>query len=248
MNRGNKVFAAPKVIPKIIPGAPLKVNDYFLYALFARLALNNNDTTEFETKYDPSTNTIELIIPDESKQFFDQITGMQRGPNFKLFIDWLIGSKTLKMDLVQDPNFVPSSTISIWFGATQSTIDDRMVITLPDTDASVIGYNLKTTNQLSGSLAVYLVWTYVCGANTSFSIRSTAQINDELGNPPVIFSEDNNISTFNLVPGDIRESLIMNFDVNPDNLVSFLLYRNYIGSPDPQTEGIGVLGLRFKLL
>lgn len=248
MNRGHNVFAPKVVIPKINPSAPLTVNDWFLYAVFARLALSNNDTTEFETKYDPKTNTIELIIPDETKPFFDQLTGIQRGPNFKMYIDWLIGSRTLKMDQIQDPNFVPSSAISIWFGATQSTIDDKMVITLPDTDASVIGYNLKTTDQLVGSLAVYLVWMYVCGANTSFSIRSTAQINDELGNPPVLFTEDNTISTFNLVPGDIRETMIMNFDVNPDNLVNFLLYRNYMGSPDPQTEGIGVLGLRFKLL
>jgi len=247
MNRGHSVFAPRVPIPRISPHAPLTVNDYFLFALFARLALSNNDTIEFETKYNPATNTIELIIDDKAKPFFDQLTGMQRGPNFKMFIDWLIGSRTLKTDAVPDPNFIPSSAIAIWFGATQSTIDERLVITLPDTDASVIGYNLKVNEQLAGSLSVYLTWMFICGNNTSFSIRTSAQINDEMGNPPVTYSEDNNISTFNLVPGDIRESLLMNFDITADNIVNFLINRNYAGSPDPQTEGIGVLGLRFKL-
>ena len=249
MARGNNVFAtiAPRVMKAPVGGPPV-ANDIFLHALFVRCTLTNNDVIEFQTTFNQATQTVELIIPPNMYTLLDQITGLQRGPNMIRFIDWLIGTRTLKTDMIPDPNFIPSSAISIWFGATQSTIDDKMVITLPDTDASVVGYNLKTNEQLTGSLGAYLVWMYVCGQNTSYDIRTTVQVNDELGNPPVLFTQDTNISTFNLVPGDIRETLIMTFDGYPNNIDNFLIYRNYLGSPDPKTEGIGVLGLRFKLL
>lgn len=253
MARGNSVFATiqPRLMSAPVGGPPV-ANDIFLHALFVRCTLTNNQTIEFQTRFDRDTQTVELIIPENMQTLLEQITGLQRGPNMIKFVDWLIGSKTLKPNLIHDPDFVPSSAISIWFGATQSTIDDKLVITLPDTDASVIGYNLKTNDQLlgktSGSLGVYLVWTFICGGNTSFNLRTTVQINDEVGSAPVLLSEDVEISTVNLIPGDIRETLLMTFDAYSNNIDNFLIYRNYSGSLDPKTEGIGVLGIRFRLL
>lgn len=250
MTRGNSVFATiqPRLMAAPVGGPPV-ANDIFLHALFVRCTLTNNQTIEFQTRFNRETQTVELIIPENMQTLLDQITGLQRGPNMIRFIDWLIGSQSLtNANIVPDPNFIPSSAISIWFGATQSTIDDKMVITLPDTDASIIGYNLKTNEQLSGNLGVYLVWMYICGSNTSFNIRTTVQVNDEIGSSPVLLSEDVEISTVNLIKGDIRETLIMTLDAYPSNLDNFLIYRNYMGSPDPKTEGIGVVGLRFMLL
>lgn len=86
------VFAP--IIPQLAqPGciAPTAVRDLFLHALFARLTLNDNSTVEFETKYDPITNTIELQLPDCALQFFDTIAGMQRGPRLQTFMGWLVG-------------------------------------------------------------------------------------------------------------------------------------------------------------
>lgn len=100
VTRGNKVFqkVLPLINKKCCIGAkdgPPEANDIFLHALFARLTLNNNDTIEFETKFNPNTNTIELDLPPEAQHVLDQLTGIQRGPNFQLFINWLIGSQTL---------------------------------------------------------------------------------------------------------------------------------------------------------
>jgi hypothetical protein len=77
------------LLPQLPAG--LQLNDLFLFLTFARVAFSDNSTTEFQTNYDPATNTIELIIPDKLLPFLNQITGIQRGPHFKQFINWLIG-------------------------------------------------------------------------------------------------------------------------------------------------------------
>ena len=70
------------------------INDWIIYAIFARLTLSNNDTIEFDTTFNQETNTIELCLPEGTTAAFNHITGAQRGPNFKRYIDWLIGSDT----------------------------------------------------------------------------------------------------------------------------------------------------------
>jgi hypothetical protein len=90
------VFAP--IIPQLAqPGctAPTAVRDLFLHALFARLAFNDNSIVEFETKYNQQTNTIELQLPDCALPFFDTITGLQQGPRFRAYIDWLVGNANI---------------------------------------------------------------------------------------------------------------------------------------------------------
>lgn len=71
------------------------VSDAFLYALFARIAYTDNSTVELQTKYNSQTNTIELIVPQQALSTFNQMIGMQRGPNLQTFLGWLIGSDSL---------------------------------------------------------------------------------------------------------------------------------------------------------
>lgn len=224
------------------------MNDLLLHALFARLALSNNDTIEFETFYDRNTNTIELDIPNEALPFLDQITGMKRGPRFQEYINWLIGSQSLQHSYL-DGDFVPSTSLESWFGGTRSVINEKMVLLLPDTDVSVVGYNLKTNDTFSGRILISLIWMYTCGVNTTFDIRTTAHVATATGDTPVLYVDDTNISTLNLIEGDVRETQLLEVtSVGSNNIVHILLNRNYQGSPDPQTESVGIVGLRVQLL
>lgn len=105
--RGQNAFA--KIQPPIAQyPQPSYVNDIFLYALFARITLSNNETIEFETTFDQANGAIDLCIPDGALPIFDQITGMQRGAKFKSFINWLIGSDSLGSGSIT--NLVEDST------------------------------------------------------------------------------------------------------------------------------------------
>jgi hypothetical protein len=254
--RGNSVFARPMLTPQVSRAVvgPVVANDIFLHALFARITLTNNETIEFETKFNRATNTIELQIEDRHRALFNQLTGIQRGPIFQEFVNWLIGSNTLITPSTSDKldgEFIPSSNIDIWFGGTQVAIDNNAIaINLPTNEPSVLGHNLKTSPTLKpGYLQVYLIWKFICGSNTSFDIRSMAHITDINGESPVDIVSDTNISTFNLVSGDVRETLILDTGnaVSPDNIINLQFLRNFQGSPDPKTESIGVLGIRLKL-
>lgn len=102
MSRGNKASAKIQVaIPQTSNIDPI-VNDLFLYALFARLTFTNNDKVEFRTEYSQDTNTIELQIPPNYLQVFDELTGIHQGPNFKAFINWLIGNLQQQIDDLED--------------------------------------------------------------------------------------------------------------------------------------------------
>jgi hypothetical protein len=239
--------------PKSHMSSPPSTNDLFLYALFARIALNNHENIEFETKFDKATNTIELVIQNSALPLFNQITGMQRGPKFQAYINWLIGSQTLtttSSDASKDPNFISSTLLEPWFGATPTTINDKFLLNLPTEDASVVGYNLKTNETFLGKLIVSLVWMFIGGSNSSFDIRTTANISDSEGNSPNIVVQDNNISTLNLIEGDIRETELIDTGniVGNSNIISLLINRNFVGSPDPTTEAIGIIGLKVQLI
>ena len=245
LSRGGSVFAPIVLIPRTSRASdvPPYPNDIFLHALFARLTLSNNETIEFETKFNQATNTIELIVPPDSLQYFNQLTGIQRGPNFKTFINWLIGSETLTS--AKDLDFVNASELLVWFGATPVLTDaGRLMLSLPAKEPSTVGHNLKTGDSYAGSI----IWAFIGGLNSAFEIRSSATVSDTTGATPVVTVNDSNISTFNLLPGDIRETVILNIsDVGPNNIINILLNRNFVGNTEPQTEGIGIIGLRVKL-
>jgi hypothetical protein len=226
---------------------PPVTNDIFLHALFARMTLSDGKTIEFETKFNATTNTIELDIPTEASALLDQITGIQRGPTFKRFMDWLIGSQSIIPATPRDGEFVSASDIAIWFGASRVVIGEKLILNLPASDMSVVGYNLKTSSTLESNvnLKVYLVWTYNSGSNTSFTIRTTARVYQIDGSISDV-AGDTDISTFNLISGDIRETLMLNInDIHSDNIINLLFNRNYPNTPEPKTESIGILGLQF---
>ena len=78
--------------PKVI-----EVRDLFLFAVFARVTLTNDQNFEFETVYDPDTNTIELEIPNEVLDFL--FSDVQQGPRFCRYIEWLIQCAVGNLDL-----------------------------------------------------------------------------------------------------------------------------------------------------
>lgn len=63
-----------------------RIRDMFLYALFARVAANDDENWEFETKYDAETQHIELDIPED---FMQIIEGTTKGEYFRRYIAWL---------------------------------------------------------------------------------------------------------------------------------------------------------------
>lgn len=245
-----------KCTPTPLPPSNPEARDLFLHALFARVALTNNGTLEFQTCFDPETNTIELIIPPEALAIFDEITGMQRGPKFQAYINWLIGSTTLPVpagssDTNIDPAWVSASDMSIWVGAVAGSLDDkRAVIILPAAELSAIGHNTKLSSTGSGKVKISLVWIYGGGSNNSFTIKTSANIS--IIGTGEVSNEDNEvtISTFNLVPGDIRETELLTTSTNAiaDDLVSVILRRNFVGSPDPKTDLVSVLGIKIEFV
>jgi len=251
MKRGHNVFA--KVMPQPVSKAftlPPQANDIFLHALFTRITMTDNSIIEFETRFNQQTNTIELYIPQKALNILDQLTGVQRGPNFKTFINWLIGSQTLVQTTAKDLDFIPASELLIWFGATPILVENsRLVLDLPIIKASTVGYNLKTNDTFIGNLEISLIWVFMHGSNTSFDIRSSATVSGASGAAPVITTADTTISTFNLLPGDIRESTILNVaNVSSNNIINLLINRNFNGHTDPQTEAIGIVGIQIKLI
>lgn len=64
-----------------------QVRDMFLHALFARIAANDDENWEFETKFDPKENHIELQIPEK---FISIIESVSKGEDFNRYIRWLI--------------------------------------------------------------------------------------------------------------------------------------------------------------
>jgi hypothetical protein len=253
VQRGNNAFGRIEQSPTIPGRIFLRMRDLFLHALFARLAFNDDDTVEFRTVYDPDTETIELDIPNKALPFLDQITGIQRGENFKTFINWLIGSDTITPTPVvfdQDPNFVSASALSVWAGATQANLEgNQIVLLLPASELSAVGYNTKTADDfVMGQLSLYLIWVYDSGGNNGFSIRTNTKIVDVATGNTVESIDTTNISTLNLLQGDIRETLLFTTSnyVEAGQVISLMLSRNYEGSADPATDLVGIVGLRIS--
>jgi hypothetical protein len=249
-----------KIVPQIlssISNSYTKVKDLFVHALFARVAMNDGRTIEFQTKYDPNTDTIELHIPDDILPVFDEILGMQRGPNFQCYINWLIGKQQIIDDVPSvivgfdtDQQFVPVGSLTIWTGAAIENTNNVISISLPTVAHSVLGYNMKLSSALAGnSIKVSLVWKFDAGNNTSFNIKTNVISTDFDGTIVASDSNDVSISTFNLINGDIRTTeLITTSGINPDEMVNITLQRNYDGNTDPHTESINLIGLKIEVL
>lgn len=245
MVRGKNVFARIQSQIPLQQTENLSVNDFFLYALFARIAFRNNHNIEFETKYDKNSNTIELQVPTNYLDTFDEMLGIQRGPNFKKFVNWLIGSQTLQTSGgVIDGQFISVNSLNLWFGASYLDVDgNKLVILLPPSQQSAINSSIKTSDTHDGDLSISLVWMYLSGNNNNFDIKVNVTITNEFGDATV-YSELVSISTFNLIANDTRTTELISInDVGPNTIVDIMIYRNYGGSADPGTDVIGVVGL-----
>lgn len=247
--RGNNVSAKIQTAIQSQQIFDTRLNDLFLHALFARLAFKNNENYEFRTKYDPTTNIIELDIPDKYLDVLDQIIGIQRGPKFKTFINWLIGSEQLQSDS-KDINlkFLSTADINLWYGA--SYIDNNgahLTIVLPSTIPSAINTNFRTATDYDGDIELKLNWVYLGGLNTDFEVKVNVTVIDSAGNS-YVSSNSTSISTFNLIANDIRSTSIINLpNIGQDTLIDIVIMRNYTGSSDPQTETISVAGIELVM-
>lgn len=252
VTRGHSVFKCPN--PQIVAppySVDTAISDLFLHALFARVALTSNNNIEFETIYCKETNTIELLVPPDSLKFFDQITGLKRGPNFKAYIDWLIGSTSIAPIIQgQDPNFVSASALSVWTGATQGSLTgNQIILMLPPGVLSGVGYNTKIDSSFSsGHLSVYLIWIYDSGNNNSFQIKTNVRATKLATGINVDADNTVSISTLNLLKGDIRETLLIQTPiVAGGDIINITLSRNFESNTDPATDLVGIVGLRLKL-
>jgi hypothetical protein len=224
--------------------------------MFARVAFSDNSVVEFETKYDKDTNTIELYVPNDRMPIFNQLTGMKRGEKMKCFINWLIGSRDLIMAATdaRDGEFVPSTSLQIWSGATVNNVDgNRLSIVMPTDEMSVIGYNFKVIEGFEGRVRISLVWTFMGGTglpDASFVIRTSTNVTGAQGSDPIVITGDVTIPTFNLLLGDIRETLILETGdvIRGNDIIGTLIHRNFNGSTDAHTEAYGVLGLRIEMI
>jgi len=244
VQRSNNVFARSTgtfCLPKDKSGKPV-ANDFFLYALFARIALSNNENIEFETKFDKETQTIELQLSDNNLQLFDQLVGMKRGPKFKQFIDWLIGSR--RFDSVSETDFFSATAFDIWFGATVAQIEDRNLVLFPTKKESVIGYNFKL-NEEKTKAKLFLVWQYICGSNDFAELRVVANVISTSA-PPMDVVNDVILDTSGLTANEVIETEILNLDVPEDSVISLSIIRCFEGSSDPQSEMIGMIGVRLE--
>lgn len=244
ISRGTNVFKSITKQPQTRDDATnnTSVNDFFLHALFARLTLTNNRVIEFDTKFNHSTNTIELQIKDQDLKFFDQLLGIQRGPKFKTFIDWLIGSRQLTTSTLV-PDFISISAFDIWYGANESIVNDIPVVIPSTINPSHIGYNLKVKSGTT-KIRVHLSWLYIGGANTSFTLRVNAAIVST--STPINIVNDVIIPTIGIANGDNVETAVLDIDTEDNTIIGVSIQRNCDGSTDPHTEIIGLIGMRVE--
>ena len=263
MSRGKCVFSKIAQQVKAIPSqSPTGVDDLFLHALFARIALKDQNVVEFETCFNPETNTIELDVPSNLLPIFNEVVGMQRGPKFQAYIDWLVGKQAIISEVnvvdstATDKDFVSASSLDIWTGAKVGNLDDeKVVIFLPNSCPSVVGYNTKVSDTFTtGQVVVSLVWVYESGDNGSnsaatFDIQASVNISTIGGNTVTTVSNNTTIPTFNLIKGDVRETELLTLSgIVGGDMLALTIKRNFIGDSDPETEFVGILGLKVKLI
>ncbi len=252
MTRGNNVFSKVQTITAPTPDIPVTVRDMFLHSLFGRLALTDGRNVELETRFNKDTQTVELIVPPFAMDAFDQITGMQRGPNLRAFIDWLIGTSTLIVDTsggLTDQKFLGAQLFKIWRCAQPVNFNGvQLVLQFPAKEESVIGHNLRIPdNVVSQRLLFTMPWMFLGGDNSGFTIRMSANITRG-GLQYLTVTNSVNISTAGKVFGDVTETLILDTGavLTGGDFVGLLIERCYAGSPDPDVDAIGFTGLRIN--
>lgn len=224
----------------------------FLHAVFCRLALTDNRNVELQTVFDKANQTVELVVPPFALDAFDQLTGMQRGPNFRTFIDWLIGTSTLIVDTsggLTDQKFLGSQLFKVWRCAQPVNYNGtQLVLQFPAKSESVIGHNLRIPdNIVSQRLTFTMPWMFMGGDNSGFTIRMSANITRG-GIQYLTLTNTVNISTAGKALGDVTETLLLDTGavLTGGDFVGILIERNYAGSPDPDIDAIGFVGLRIN--
>lgn len=203
MLRGKKATAKIQTAMPQTVNVTTTVNDFFLYALFARLTFSDNDKVEFQTKYDKSTDSIELQIPDKYLPVFDQMTGIGQGPRFKQFVNWLVGGLQSQIDDLNDE--IDNININ---GALR--FDQRQVLDLTElrqvkTNLS-IGSQPTITYDISGNVSNI---AYVDGSQKQFTYNldgSLSRIDHVFVSPAYTYRKDFTYSAGSLI--NITESIL----------------------------------------
>lgn len=72
--------------PSPVPAQTPRVRDLVLHASICRIANDDNSIDEFETVYDPKTNTVDINTPTE---VIDRLREMTVGHNLGIYFGWL---------------------------------------------------------------------------------------------------------------------------------------------------------------
>lgn len=149
---------------------PPSANDLFLYALFARVARTDNSNVEFSTHYDKSCNMIELVIPDDALPIFNQITGIQQGPKFRAYIDWLIGGRANTGTSIIDEDLVIAGNSA---STSEQTLASATVPTNAGEGIRIKAWGTFNTNNQSKTVRLYYGSTVV--AINDITLKSYGQ-------------------------------------------------------------------------
>lgn len=203
MIRGNKASAKIQVAMPQTVNVTTTVNDFFLYALFARLTFSDNEKVEFETKYDKATDSIELHIPDKYLDVFDQLTGINQGPKFQKFINWLVGGLQSQIDDINDLIGTIGSDGAIRY-------DQEQNLSLNELQQAKINLRIGSepniTYDLSGNVTTI---DYVDGSQKQFSYNidgSLARIDHVFTSPAQTYRKD--FSYFQGALINVSESIV----------------------------------------
>jgi len=246
VTRGKSVFSRAMVAPKSAR-CPEVVNDLLLYALFARVTLTPHNeqcgrTIEFSTSYDAATRTVELEVADDDLKFFDQLTGVQRGPRFQKFINWLIGSRQFESTVT--PDFVSATAFDFWYGATPTQMEDVPLVLFPTVEPSAIGYNAKL-RPTSTKAVISATWKFVCGSGSSLTVRVVVTVISPDQDPYEVV-HDAMVSTAGLSAGDVFDTDLLSLSVPAGSVLALSMMRNFSGSTDPHSEMVGLIGVRIS--
>lgn len=165
VTRGNNVFGSITSNSfSQFANSFLGVNDIIIHALHLRIALSDGQSIEFQTKYDKETDTVELIIPDNLIEYFNQLTGIYKGQNFEAFINWLIGKDDIISDAVSEVNpgfydVIQITTDTILNSSHENILCDAtggsITITLPE-PSSIAGkqYTIKKIDNTGNNVII----------------------------------------------------------------------------------------------
>jgi len=149
------------------PRGPVCVRDLVLHALIARVADTDNNTHEFESRFFPEINTLEMDSPEYVLDFLETVN---RGPKMARYINWLTGQHKLTRTMVLSVAGGWPSTTS---GASQQTLvefgSNNVNVWLMDFSASTTQYGEWTVPMPAGwnggTLTAKFYWTSAVGTS-----------------------------------------------------------------------------------